>query len=87
VIHEFNRIAVHLQNTRSDAKKLAFMDNTQLTSSSALALMNDLVVNATAAFVGEPDVATGTPSGGVNWVIERVRQMASTPILPVNTAS
>jgi hypothetical protein len=82
LIPALDAVALHQQAVRVDAKKLVVMTNAELTSSSALDLMNDLVTNATDAYVGESDVATGTTVGGVSWICGQTAMLAMVPIMP-----
>jgi hypothetical protein len=82
ILPALDKAGHHLQTVRDDAKKLVGMDNTQLTTQDALALMNDLVTHAMTAYVGDPNAATGTTVGGITWIEGQIRRLAVVPLLP-----
>ena len=70
-----------LGQVRQDAKKLVVMNQTQLTSPSALALLNDMVTQANAAFAGKVDPSQGQLDGYEQINVE-VQRLATLDVKP-----
>jgi hypothetical protein len=51
-----------------------------LQSQDALTLLNDMVTNATSAYVGQFDPATGGNINGVTWIHNELQGLATIPI-------
>jgi hypothetical protein len=69
--------AALFQKVRQDAVKLAKMNATQLTGNEALSLLNDMVTNATAAYTGQFDPATGGNINGIVWIHNELQGLAT----------
>ncbi|HET8842349.1 MAG TPA: hypothetical protein VFN35_12840, partial [Ktedonobacteraceae bacterium] len=63
-----SNITASLKKLRSDVQKLLAMTDKQLTQSSAFTLLNDAVLQASNAYAGTNDPATGQFQQGVVWV-------------------
>jgi hypothetical protein len=66
-----------LEQARQDARQLVVLSDTQLQNRAALALLNDLVVQVTNAYVGTIDPATGNQQQGAVWIYSTMRTLAS----------
>ncbi len=66
-----------LQNLRSDDKQLLAMSDAQLGQAAASALLNDMVVQASNAYTGNTDPATGHAEHGVAWIHQQLQSMAT----------
>jgi hypothetical protein len=66
-----------LEQVRSDAVKLVRMDDAQLAHSSSQALLNDLATQATDAFMGHTDPATGKPEQGFSQIYVDIQRMVT----------
>ncbi len=69
-----------MQKIHEDVLTLVKMDETQLQSQDALALLNDMVTNATSAYVGQFDSATGGDINGITWIHNELQGLAVIPI-------
>jgi len=79
-----------MQKIHQDAVTLVKMDDTQLQSQDALTLLNDMVTNATSAYVGQFDPATGGNINGVIWIHNELQGLATIPVTTLtvgNTSS
>ena len=76
-----------MQKIHQDAVKLVKMNAAQLKSSAALALLNDMVTNATSAYVGQFDPTIGGNTNGVVWIHNELQGLAtmSVTVISVNT--
>lgn len=77
IIHALNNATVWLQLVRKDAQQLFNMTDTQLAQPSALALLDDLVTQATYAYIGRLDPNTNTVQPAVLQVHYAVQQLAT----------
>jgi hypothetical protein len=66
-----------LWKVHADAAQLAKMSDTALLSPQALSLLNDMEANANDAFVGQPDIATGSVQGGVTEIHGELQLLAT----------
>jgi hypothetical protein len=66
-----------LWKVHADAALLAKMSNTALLAPQALSLLNDMYTNANDAFVGQPDLATGSVQGGVSQIHDELQRLAT----------
>ncbi len=78
-------VSESLQTIRQDAVKLVNMDEMQLSSNEALALLDEMVTNATTAYVGQFDPKTGGNINGVVWVHNELQGLATLPVTAVAT--
>ena len=74
------QVTTLMQKIHQDAVTLVKMDETQLQSQDALTLLNDMVTNATSAYVGQVDPATGGNINGVTWIRNELQGLATIPI-------
>ncbi|HEU5383667.1 MAG TPA: hypothetical protein VFV38_50345, partial [Ktedonobacteraceae bacterium] len=65
------------QKVRQDAVKLAKMDATQLQSTTALSLLDDMVTNANTAYTGQFDPPTGGNINGIVWIHNELQGIAT----------
>lgn len=72
-----------LWKVHGDAALLAQMSDTALLSQEALSLLDDMYTNATDAFVGQPDPATGSVQGGVTQIHDELQLLATIQIRTV----
>lgn len=76
-----NLVASLMQRVHQDAVKLVRMDDAHLRAASALALLNDMVTNATDAYAGTFDPATGGNTNGVVWIHNEMQGLATVPVM------
>lgn len=69
-----------LQKLRSDDRQLLAMSDAQLGQAAASALLNDMVVQASDAYTGNADPATGQVEHGVAWIHQQLQSMATISI-------
>jgi len=74
------QVTTLMQKIHQDALTLVKMDQTQLQSQDALTLLNDMVTNATSAYVGQIDPATGGNINGVTWIHNELQGLATIPV-------
>jgi hypothetical protein len=72
-----------LWKVHSDATLLAQMSDIGLLAPQALSLLNDLETNATDAFVGQPNPATGSLQGGVTQIHDELQLLATIQVSTV----
>jgi len=72
-----------LWKVHGDATLLAQMSDTALLTPQALSLLNDMYTNATDAFVGQPDPATGSVQGGVTQIHNELQLLATIQVSTV----
>lgn len=72
-----NFVTEWLKSVRQDALQLLHMDEIQLEQSSALALINDLAMNANYAYDGRTNPVTNAQQLGVNQICTQAQQMAT----------
>ncbi len=75
------QVTTLMQKIHQDAITLVKMDETQLQSQDALTLLNDMVTNATSAYMGQVDPATGGNINGVTWIQNELQGLATIPIM------
>ncbi|GAC1350645.1 MAG: hypothetical protein NVSMB27_35100 [Ktedonobacteraceae bacterium] len=71
---------VLFQKVHQDAVALVHMDAPHLQSNAALALLNDMVINANTAYTGQFDATTGSTSNGIVWIHDELQGVATLPI-------
>ena len=87
IIHELHNSKVWLTNVRADAQKLVKMDPVQLSQPSTQDLLNDMLKNATYAYIGQLDPSTNQVVPGVLQVHDDIQKLAAftiTTTLPQN---
>jgi len=72
-----------LWKVHGDATLLAQMSDSALLTPQALSLLNDMYTNATDAFVGQPDPATGSVQGGVTQIHNELQLLATIQVSTV----
>lgn len=75
-----NTIMAELAQVRQDGMHLVQMDNNALHQPQALTLLNDMVMQTTAADIGTPDPMTGATTGGVTWIHATIQGLATVPV-------
>lgn len=86
VYQEVTVVETHLAHARQDALQLVRMNTAQLQQQQALMLLDDLVSQANAAYVGQPD-AEGVLHDGVTTIAAQIAQLAVIPVMPVRTGA
>jgi hypothetical protein len=79
---ETQGVETELEQARVDAKKLAAMDDTQLTQPAAHTLLNDLAQQVNTAYVGQRDATTGELKGGVEQISAQILHLSMINIKP-----
>jgi hypothetical protein len=74
------QVTTLMQSIHQDALTLVKMDETQLQSQDALTLLNDMVTNATSAYVGQFDPVTGGSINGITWIHNELQGLATISI-------
>ncbi len=72
-----------LWKVHSDATLLAQMSDTGLLAPQGLSLLNDMETNATDAFVGQPNPATGSVQGGITQIHDELQLLATIQVSTV----
>lgn len=72
--------AALMKNVRQDASTLSKMETSQLKGTDALALLNDLVTNATNAYVGQFDAKGHGTINGIVWIHHELQELATMSI-------
>jgi hypothetical protein len=75
-----NKIKSQMQKIHQDAVILVKMDDKQLQSQEALTRLNDMVTNATNAYVGQFDPASSGNINGVVWIYNELQGLAIIPV-------
>jgi hypothetical protein len=74
-------VTVWMQYIRKDAVQVLKMNSIHLQQLPALALLNDIVINVTAAYTGWVDTKTGENTGGILWICQSIQGLAVIPIM------
>jgi hypothetical protein len=77
IVTALNNVRGWLTQVRMDARQIMRMSDAQLRQPSTLALLNDMIVNATNAYVGQVDPTTGQMREGVNWIHDQMQFLAT----------
>ncbi|MGH2497889.1 MAG: hypothetical protein ACRDIV_24570 [Ktedonobacteraceae bacterium] len=77
IIDAISNVQQWLQKLHDDARQFVSMTNTQLMQPAALALLNDMVQQATSAYSGQIDSVTGAMHQGVVWIHAQVQSLAA----------
>lgn len=72
-----NLVANALEQERQDARALLMLSDLQLGQPKALSLLDDLVEQATVAFAGVLNPASGERTGGTLWITDRLEHLAT----------
>jgi hypothetical protein len=73
-------VAQNMKHVSTDAHQLVEMNDEELQQPQALALINDMVTHATAAYAGQPDPATGENTAGVIFIHNTLQSLATMSI-------
>ena len=87
IIEALNNAKTWLQQVRGYAQKLVKMDATQLSQPSTLTMLNNMLSNATYAYIGQLNPATNQVLPGVlqvHYYIQQLANLTITPNLPQN---
>ena len=82
-----NNVNAFLEKVRQDAKQLVLVPDDQAATLATTVTMNDLMNNATNAFIGQLDTYTGTRQGGATWIHDIMPQLAMFDIQPYTSTS
>lgn len=85
IIHELHNANVWLNNVRADAQKLVKMNAVQLAQPSTQVLLDDMLKNATYAYIGQLNPSTNQVVQGVlqvHYDIQKLAALTITPTLP-----
>jgi len=87
IIHELHNSKVWLTNVRADAQQLVKMDAVQLSQPSTQIMLDDMLKNATYAYIGQLDPSSNQVVPGVlqvHYDIQKLATLTITPTLPQN---
>ncbi|HWZ19036.1 MAG TPA: hypothetical protein VNW73_09595, partial [Ktedonobacteraceae bacterium] len=87
IIHELHNASVWLQKVRADVQQLVKMDAVQLSQPSTQVKLDDMLQNATYAYIGQLDPSTNQVVPGVlqvHYDIQKLAAFTITPTLPQN---
>src|SRR5713101_4769806 len=77
IILAMNNVQLWLEKLRTDAKQIVAMTDNQLAQPAAFDLLNDMVVQANHAYVGNIDPVTGEMLQGVTWIHDQLQTLAT----------
>ncbi len=77
IIAAMNNVQLWLEKLRTDAKQIVAMTDNQLAQPAAFDLLNDMVVQANHAYVGNIDPVTGEMLQGVTWIHDQLQTLAT----------
>lgn len=77
LVTALNTVRLCLTQVRSDAQQILKKSDAELRTSATLTLINDMIDNATHAYVGQNDSATGQTGHGVVWVHDQMQALAT----------
>lgn len=77
IITALHQVNNSLNQAHKDAKKLVTMSGAQLEAKATFSLLEDLMVQANNAFVGQINPTTGQRSGGATWIHDVIPQLAT----------
>ncbi len=81
IVSALGNVQAWLEQVRRDALQIMKMSDQQLRQPATLTLLNDMISNATNAFTGQVDPATGQMREGVTWIHDQIQSLA---VLDVN---
>jgi len=82
ITQAINNVQAWLEVVHTDAVRLERMDNSQMSQSEALSILNDLFTQANHAFVGQFDPNTSTVMEGVVQIHNNIQRLATFDITP-----
>ncbi len=80
MIVALNNVRFWLMQVRKDSQQLLKMSDDQLHQPNTLTLLNDMIMNANSAYVGQTNTATGEVQQGISWVHNQMQSLAVIPI-------
>ncbi len=87
IVMALNNAKYWLTRLRMDAQKLMKMTDAQLRQPATLNLINDMIDNATNAYSGEIDPASGQMRQGVSWIHDHMQLIANFSISTFTASS
>ncbi|GHO81385.1 hypothetical protein KSD_91560 [Ktedonobacter sp. SOSP1-85] len=82
IVNALSDVNRWLNQVRSDGKKIMQMNDDQLRQPSTLSLINDMVVNANNAYIGQTDANTGQTLHGANWIHDHMQSISTFQVSP-----
>jgi serine/threonine protein kinase len=82
IIHELNNTTVWLKKVRADAQQLVKMDAVQLSLPATQTMLDDMLANATYAYIGQLNPSTNQVVPGVLQVHYDIQHLATLTITP-----
>jgi hypothetical protein len=82
MIVALNNVHFWLMQVRKDSQQLLKMSDNQLHQPNTLSLLNDMIMNANSAYVGQTNTATGEVQQGITWVHNQMQSLAVISIAP-----
>jgi len=77
IIAAMNNVRYWLGQVRKDAQQIVKMTGEQLLQPATLALINDMIENASSAYAGQIDPTTGEMREGVTWIHDHIQTLAT----------
>ena len=84
IIDALSNVRLNFTKVRQDAQQLLKMSDAQLRQPQTLSLLNDMIANTNAAYIGQPDPNTGEMYQGVTWIHSQIQSLATLDILVYN---
>lgn len=82
IVKALNNVKYWLEQVRHDARIVIKMSDEQLAQPAGLTYINNMIDNATRAFVGDEDPTTGEVRNGVNWIHNQMQSLATIKVQP-----
>lgn len=82
ILTAMNNVRYWLGQVRKDGQQIMKMTDAQLLAPSTLALINDMIANASNAYAGEIDPSTNQMREGVTWIHDHMQTLATLDIAP-----
>lgn len=76
ILAALSRAGARLERVREDARQLLQGDDATLLSQRSLGLLDEMQSEASQAFAGTVDPATGIPAGGIAWLHGQLQRLA-----------
>ena len=84
IIDALSNVRLDFTKVRQDAQQLLKMSDAQLRQPQTLSLLNDMIANTNAAYIGQPDPNTGEMYQGITWIHSQIQSLATLDILVYN---
>lgn len=84
IINALSSVRLAFSKVRLDGQQLLKMSDAQLRQPQTLSLLNDMIQNANAAYIGQPDPNTGEMYQGVTWIHNQIQTLATLDIVAYN---